>query len=435
MIQGVSIDSRTLQPGDLFVAIVGERYNAHTYLPQAMAAGAVGALLSQEVEVRVPEDFFLMEVPDTTRALGEMAAWYRRQFHIPVVAITGSAGKTTTKDMVAAIFGQEYNCKKNEGNLNNEYGLPLTLLDLNPDHEILITELGMRNLGEIAALAQMAKPHIGIITNVGPTHLETLKGIENVARGKEELARAIPQEGYLILNGDDTRVRRMAKASLAKTIFFGIEGMDLDIKAHHIVDRGLDGVEFSLDPEGNQSYHLPIPGRYNLYNALGALAAGKIFEIPYPVMKRGLAQFQPSPLRMERRELPGGITLMNDTYNANPLSMKMALQALLQMKGSRHIAVLGDMLELGEESEKAHHQLGQLVVELGIHILLTTGPGGEQMASGALAAGMEGSTVHHFPEKEELAFMLQKILRPGDVVLLKASRGLALEEILQMAGE
>lgn len=433
-IHGVSIDSRSLHQGDLFVAIVGERYDAHTFLSQAAASGAAGAIVSQEVEVPA-SGFFLILVRDTTRALGEMGAWHRDKFSIPVIAVTGSMGKTTTKDMVAAVLEEKLSCKKNKGNLNNEYGLPLTLLELMSFHEALVVEMGMRNRGEIAALAKLAKPQIGIITNVGPTHLETLKTVENVARGKQELAQALPENGYLILNGDDLRVRQMAQESKAQSIFFGIDGAHLDLKAHQIADRGFHGVEFSLAHNKSYRYHLPLPGRYNIYNALAALAVGQIFQLEEKSMQQGLAKFQPSPLRMQKRKLPGGITLINDTYNANPLSMEMALKALLQMKGSRHIAVLGDMLELGEMSSKAHHRLGKIVQELGIHLLLTTGVGGEEIAKGAVEAGMEQEQVIYCQRKNDLSSLLQTILRRDDVVLLKASRGLALEEILSMDWE
>lgn len=428
-IRGISIDTRTLDEGDLFVAIEGEHYDAHSFLSQAFSAGAVGAIISKEMVGEIPPGTFLFQVEDTTKALGELAAWYRERFSIPVVAITGSAGKTTTKDMIAAILGERYICRKNTGNLNNEYGLPLTLLSLQKRDEVLITEMGMRDLHEIEHLARIAKPQIGVITNVGPTHLETLGSIENVARGKGELAQALPQEGHLILNGDDPRVRRMAEMSRAKVHFFGLEGRDLDVKALNRKNLGLKGMEFSLSGD-DTLYHLPLPGEHNLYNALASIAVGRIFQVTPSEIQAGLKRFKPSPLRMEIKRLSGGITLINDTYNANPLSMEMLLTTLTETEASRRVAILGDMLELGEVSEREHRDLGKTVYTLGIDLLFTTGKEGWHIAEGAREAGMDRERVFYHSQKNHLLLSLKENLSRGDLVLLKASRGVALEELI-----
>lgn len=428
-VSGVSIDTRTLKRGDLFVAIKGEHYDAHMFLQKASHRGAVGALISQEVEVEVPEDFFLIKVSDTTKALGDLASSYRESFELPVVAITGSAGKTTTKDMIASILSKRFVCRKNSGNLNNEFGLPLTLLSLEERDEVLITEMGMRNLKEIQSLAEIASPQIGVITNVGPTHLETLGSIENVAKGKEELALAIPDDGHLILNGDDPYVSSMARESRARRLLFGIHGSQFDIQCSHRRDLGLDGIEFSIDGD-DTLYHLQLPGTHNLYNALAAMAVAKVFQLSSEEIQEGLKDFQPSPLRMEIKKLVGGITLINDTYNANPLSMERALETLSKIEGSRRVAILGDMLELGEIGVQEHHHLGRRVFEMGIHLLITTGTLGQQIAEGALESGMDRERVYYCPEREGLFTSVQRILTKGDVVLLKASRGVALEDLI-----
>lgn len=426
---GVSIDTRTLKKGDLFVAIRGERYDAHSFAHKAAAAGAAGALISEEIGEELPEDFFLIRAADTTRALGDLASAYRRRFDVPVVAITGSAGKTTTKDIIASILGERFICKKSVGNLNNEFGLPLTLLALKERDEVLVVEMGMRHRKEIEALTKMALPHIGVITNVGPTHLETLGSVENVAKGKEELALAIPSKGHLILNGDDPYVRSMAQESKANRILFGIHSPHLDVQCAHQKDLGLRGAEFSLADE-DALYHFPLPGAHNLYNALAAIAVARVFQLTPEEIQAGLYGFKPSPLRMEIKKLQGGITLMNDTYNANPLSMEKALETLSKIEAKRRIAILGDMLELGSTAAEEHERLGRAVYEMGMDLLFATGAMGQKIVYGAIEAGMDTKRALYCHKREDLIRSVKNHLTKGDVALLKASRGVALEELI-----
>ena len=425
---GVSIDTRTIEKGQLFFAIIGERYDAHQFLPQAWEQGAGGAVVEEGYPAsQIPPKGFLIRVDDTTLALGELASYYLNSFELQVVAITGSVGKTTTKDMVASVLGERYSLLKTDENYNNQYGLPLTIFQLESHHQLLVLEMGMSGLGEITYLCRIASPQLGIITNVGPTHLEELETVENVARGKAELAEALPEKGALFLNGDDPLVRKMSKKSRATSFFYGLEEEQLDYRARSIASSDSGGTVFTFQGE---EFFLPLPGRHNLYNALAALGLGSWMGMEKGEMAAGLKSFQPSSLRMNFLHLDRGVRIINDTYNASPLSMRAALETLQQTPALRRIAVLGDMLELGLEEEKEHLQLGALVYEMGIDLLFSVGELGALITEGARAEGMPSSSLCYQPSLEDLAAQLTDLLQEGDLVLFKASRGIRLEQVV-----
>ncbi|PLX89413.1 MAG: UDP-N-acetylmuramoyl-tripeptide--D-alanyl-D-alanine ligase [Desulfuromonas sp.] len=360
-IEGVSTDSRTLQPGELFVPLRGERFDGHAYLSQAVAHGAV-ACLSEEIVggLAVP----VVQVEDSLKALGDLAGFVRRSLAGPLIAITGSSGKTTSKEMLSSILGRTSPGLKSEGNFNNLIGVPLSLFRLQPEHQWAVIEMGMSRRGEIARLAQIAKPQIGIITNVGAAHLEKLGGLSAVAMAKGELFIHLPADGTAVINADDPMVRQLPVANGVRKISFGT-GADAEVRATDIeAENG--SVRFVLCLEQQKiAVRLPIPGRHNVSNALAAAAVANVIGIPSGEIVAGLEEFRPCPGRMELIELPGDIVLLDDTYNANPLSVRAALGALHDLgRPGQRIAVLGDMLELGALAHELHEEIGQVAAGL-----------------------------------------------------------------------
>jgi UDP-N-acetylmuramoyl-tripeptide--D-alanyl-D-alanine ligase len=424
-VSGVSTDSRTLRPGDLFVALRGERFDGHSFLARAVEGGAA-ACLSEEVVAGLPVP--VVHVSDTLHALGELAAARRREFAGPVVAVTGSSGKTSTKEMLAAILALTGPGLKTEGNFNNLIGLPLTLFRLEPDHRWAVLEMGMSARGEIARLAQIAAPDIGIITNVGPAHLETLHGLDGVARAKGELFAALPAGGTAVINADDERVAGIPVANGVRRLLFGF-GAAAEVRAEAVAAAGASVSFRLLLPEGAWPVTLPVAGRHNVANALAAAAAATALGVLGEVIARGLGSFRPASGRMEVVSLADGTVLVEDSYNANPLSVRAALAALDEMGGEgRRIAVLGDMLELGEAAAGLHREVGAAAARH-VDLLLLLGPLASETAAGAREAGMAAEAVTVVASHEEAAERLRQLLRPGDRVLVKGSRGMRMEKV------
>lgn len=428
-ISSISTDTRKMRQGDMFIALSGDRHDGHDFIPRAVAKKASAFIVSRE-DVKVPSSLPVILVRDTTKALQELARFHRKRFtDLKVIAITGSAGKTTTKDMLAGILTGEYTVLKTAGNFNNHIGVPLTLLELEGNEDFAVLELGMSSIGEIRLLSRISIPDIGIITNVGPSHLEELGDVENVARGKRELVEELPPEGIAVLNYDNKYVRRMAAHFPGKVIYYGFN-LDADIAVSEIKERE-KGSRFWLDYEGGEvELFLTKPGRHNVYNALAALAAAREFDIGWAQIQDGLNRVEYSDLRMDMSEA-GGIKIINDTYNANPLSVRAALNVLSGTGTDRKIAVLGDMLELGDFAEEAHLEAGRYAVEQGLDYLISVGELGRLIARGAEKAGLKKERVFTASNNQEAVEFLQEIISAGDAVLVKGSRGMKMEKIVE----
>ncbi|ORJ62463.1 UDP-N-acetylmuramoyl-tripeptide--D-alanyl-D-alanine ligase [Geothermobacter hydrogeniphilus] len=424
---GVSTDSRTIHPGELFIPLRGPNYDGHDFLVRALRNGAE-ACLSEEVigGLKVP----VIQVADTLRALGDLAAGVRRGYRGPLVAITGSTGKTTTKEMLAAILSRTAEGLKSAGNFNNLVGLPQTLLQLRPDHAWAVVEMGMSARGEIARLAEIAAPNIGLITNVGPAHLETLHGLDGVARAKGELFAALQAGTTAVINADDPHVAAIPVANGVRRLLFGLSGQ-AEVRAEEIVARGRQ-VRFNLHLRGEiLPVVLPVAGSCNVLNALAAAATAVALDVPAAEIVAGLQSYRPLDGRMEAVTLDNGVVLLKDYYNANPLSMGAALEALDQLNGGgRRMAVLGDMLELGDESERLHQEVGAFAAKY-CDLLLLLGDMAEAMARGARDAGLSARRVRIAASHEEAVSCLGRALRSGDRVLIKGSRGMRMERIAE----
>ncbi|MCM2263833.1 MAG: UDP-N-acetylmuramoyl-tripeptide--D-alanyl-D-alanine ligase [Desulfuromonadales bacterium] len=424
-IHGFSTDSRTLQAGDLFIPLRGERFDGHDYLAQAVRHGAA-ASLSEEVVVGL--NIPVVQVRDTLQALGDLAQAVRQRFAGPVVGITGTSGKTTTKEMLAAIFARTGPGLKSAGNFNNLVGVPLTLFGFQPEHQWAVIEMGMSARGEIARLAQIAAPKIGIITNVGAGHLQQLGGISGVARAKGELFIHLPAGGTAVINADDPQICQLPLANGVRRLLFGMDPEAQVRAADIVVTEGVVGFTLHL-PDAQVPVQLPLPGRHNVQNALAAAAAAWVLEVPPATIAAGLAEFKPCPGRMELVECPGDLLILEDSYNANPLSMRAALDALYDLgRPGRRIAVLGDMLELGQAAHDLHHELGMLVAERA-DWLFTLGELAREIAVGAAEHGLPGERIVSADTVEELLERLRPILQPGDRLLIKGSRGMRMERV------
>lgn len=422
---GISIDSRTVGVGEAFVAIHGHRLDGHAFLADAAARGAA-CLVVHTVPDDPPANAPLVLVDDTTRALGRLAAWHRARFTVPVVAVTGSNGKTTTKEMIAAVLGTRWNVLKPEGSFNNQWGLPLTLLKLGAEHGAVALELGTNQQGEIAALAAIADPTVGVVTTVAAVHTEFLGSIDGVREEKAALVRAVKAAGVVALNADDARVASMARESIARVITYG-GAAAADVQAADIAERA-EGLQFTL---GHGGAHHPVAlafsGRHNVTNALAAAAAGVAVGLSLEDIARGLATARPMKGRCVWRSA-GDVLVLDDTYNASPSSVRAALDALIARRDRhRAIVVLGDMLELGVVAEAAHREVGQLVAALPADEFVGVGRAMALAVETARAAGM--AAAQHFSTFEDTVAHLLKRLVPGDIVLVKGSRGMRMERV------
>ncbi|MFN3477572.1 MAG: UDP-N-acetylmuramoyl-tripeptide--D-alanyl-D-alanine ligase, partial [Candidatus Methylomirabilales bacterium] len=429
LIRSFSTDTRTLKPGDLFIPLKGKRFDGHDFLPEAFAKGAIGALLDPQHPTpnlrSLAPDTVLLQVEDTLQALGEIAKRWRNKYPVPLVAVTGSNGKTTTKEMIRSILAQDRSVLASQGTFNNLVGLPLTLLALTPFHEAAVLELGMSALGEIRRLSEIARPDIGVITNIGEAHLESLGSLEGVARAKGELLSFLKGEKVAVLNLDDPYCNGLLPQVRGRLLTFGLNEK-ADLRAGRIRLRKGGGTTFVLyRGEEAVPVELPATGYHNVYNALAAAAVGCAFDLPLPRIAEGLKRTSLASMRFEKRRLASGAVLINDAYNANPTSMRAAVETFFQVKeGRRAILVLGDMLELGEASKEAHLRLGQFVARFNPDLLITVGEESEQIGEGAIASGLPAERVHPVKDRAEARACLQASLSEETWVLLKASRGM-----------
>lgn len=426
-VTSVCTDTRALEEGCLFVALKGERFNGNAFALQAAAQGAA-ALLCEAAPAGA--DIPVIVVEDTGDALLKLAGYYRAQFDFPVVGVTGSVGKTTTKEMTAAVLSQQYNTLKTEGNFNNQIGLPKMLFRLQKETEAAVLEMGMDHAGQIERLSRAAAPTLSIITNIGVSHIEHFGSQEGILQAKLEILKGMSPEAPVILNGDDRLLRAAAGETHNPVLLVGIDTPGCDLQAEHIVQKE-DGISFAVSVQAlgiSVPIWLPVIGRHHVYDALFAFAAGSLLQIPFDRIARGLASYAPVGMR-QRVVRAGGITVIEDCYNASPDSVKASLAALAAMPcEGRRVAVLGDMLELGDYAAAAHAECGEAAAKAGLDLLLAYG---ENARGYVRAAAGKGLRAEHFTEKQALAQRLNEWLRPGDIALFKASRGMRLEEALE----
>lgn len=433
-VQSVTVDSREAGPGALFVALTGIHTDGHRFVLDAARRGAAAALVQQNAVSSAPIP--LVGVNDTQRALEELAAWFRQGFSCPVVGVTGSTGKTTVKEMTAAALGAEAPVLSTRGNYNTEIGLPLTLFSLEEEHRAVVLEMAMRAPGQIRRLAQIARPQVGLITQIGVTHLEKLGSRDAIARAKGELLEELTSHGTAVLWRDDPYFPLLASRTRASVISFGWQA-NADLKPRE-VSSVPGALEFIADtPWGEQRLHLTALGKHNVMNALAALAAGGALGWSLESMARGLGNYRPPQQRLQLKKGLSGSVIVDDTYNANPDSAARGLDALMETRGEgRAVAVLGDMLELGAESGRRHYEIGSYAADLGIDCLLVLGDYREQLAEGARERGIPEQRILVLESRSQAIAALKELLGPGDVCLIKASRGLALEKVVQaLTGE
>lgn len=441
-VRGCILDSRLARGGEMFFALPGERVDGHEYINAAWEKGAAlviaeeGYFKKRGQIPRAPEGKALLLVNSGQEALQELARFWRIELGAKVVAVTGSNGKTTTKDMIAAVLAQRFHVYRSKENHNNELGLPLTILNTPPETEILILEMGMRGLGEIKALCDIGKPDVGVITNIGTTHLELLLTQERIAQAKWELIDALPLEGAAILNAEDEQSVRKASSDSHVKLFYGLsEGLiSSDIRGSQLAPKGALGTEFQVNyREQNEDAFLPLPGRHNVLDALAALAVGTVFNVSLAEGCKGLRELELSKMRLELRPGISETTLISDVYNANPVSMQASLRILRERAmGNKTIAILGEMYELGSSAVSGHREVGQTVAELGIGALITVGKLAQDIAYGARMAGYPTNQIYMLETREEAVSIARDLLTdcgPGTWVLIKGSRGMRMEEI------
>jgi UDP-N-acetylmuramoyl-tripeptide--D-alanyl-D-alanine ligase len=433
-VSSVTVDSRNVGPGSLFVALPGERVDGADFVAEAFGKGAVAAIVSEAGAAKVPAGStaagVLLVVRDPVEALGDLAQAHRRRLrHIPLVAVTGSSGKTSTKEMLFGLLSRGRKVLRNVGNRNNLIGMPLALLELTESHDVAVIEMGTNRPGEIARLADIAAPDLAIVTNVAPAHLEGLGNMEGVAREKGDLFRALPENGTAIVNATDLRVVREAGRCRARRVYFGVP---LNEFSGRILSMGDDGMEIAVrTPSGEFTSRLRATGEHQLMNALAATAAAYALGLRPDELAGGFEAYEPAPGRFRPVPLRDGGLLLDDCYNANPASMEAALRNMATLAaGRRTVAVLADMLELGDAAATAHLRIGHLAAGLDVAMLVAFGPYARLIAQGAIEGGMNPARIVHAETRERLLSAVDETVEPGDVVLVKGSRGMRLDEIV-----
>ena len=425
------IDTRKIQENDIHVGLINEGKNGGEYFEDAFAKGAIGCIL-QDIEIteEVKEkykDKFIIKVDDTLKALQEIAEYKRKFYDIPVIAITGSVGKTSTKDMVASVVSQKYKTLKTAGNYNNHIGVPLTILSLK-DHEAVVVEMGMNHLGELSLLTNIAKPTIAVITNVGTAHIGILGSRENILKAKLEIIEGLQENGKLIINNDNDLLNKWNEENnIVDTVTFGIEN-ESDFMAENIIDRE-DGSTYDLKGE-NEEIEVPVGGRHFVLNSLCGIAVGKTLGISLDKIKEGIKNFELTKKRMDISKIEGNITIINDCYNANYDSMKAAIEYLGKIQNSRRIAVLGDMLELGDFSKELHEKVGIEVAKNNIDMLVVVGTEAKYIKSKAIEQGFESDKIIECDTNEDAVRKISNIMKENDYILFKASNGMHFDEII-----
>jgi len=435
-IRRVVTDSRLVRKGDLFIAFQGERVDAHAFVPKVFAQGATCAIVQEGYQLppmrKGGNTPMLIGVRDTLEAFQRLATHYRNRFPIPVIAITGSNGKTTTKEMVAHVVAQRWKTLKTEGNLNNRIGVPQTLFQLAPRHQAAVIEMGVDQQGQTTRLCEIARPTIGVITNIGPDHLEFFGSMEGSAQAKAELLDHLPQDGAVILNADDDYFDYLASRAQCRVVAFGASPK-AGVRAANVRTDEKGGTVFGLILPGKTrqtEVRIRTQGQHNISNALAAAAVGHALGLSGTAIAEGLAKFRPAAMRSQI-SVSHGVRIINDCYNANPASMKAAIQLLAELgRGKRSIAALGDMLELGVDTKRMHREVGAFLAGQEIGHLLACGGLGRELAEGARQAGMPADRITEHADAQAAATAVARMVRQGDVVLVKASRGMRMEQVV-----
>ncbi|MDD6483749.1 MAG: UDP-N-acetylmuramoyl-tripeptide--D-alanyl-D-alanine ligase [Clostridiales bacterium] len=428
IISGISTNSREIKEGMLFVPLIGEKFDGHKFMDSAIENGAAAVLSSEDI----PSGAAVIRVKDTLKAFGDIAAFYKKKYRIPTVAITGSVGKTTTKDMIYAAMSAGYNTIKTPNNFNNEIGVPMTVLSQEAEHEAAVVEMGMNHFGELSRLAGIVKPDAAVITNIGMSHIENLGSREGIFRAKMEITEGFGPDNTLIVNGDDEFLSKTKGTGAYRVIYYGIENEQNDVRARDIKSNGLGGVEFTAQA-GGKDYRVKVtqPGVHNVYNALAAICVAMVFSIPVEDAVKNIGECEYTAQRLEVEEHKG-IEIINDCYNASPDSVRAALSIVPYSLKARRAAVLGDMLEMGDYADKAHYEIGRFAADK-LDLLITAGKSSRETARGAKEGGL--CEVYSFDTTEEAAEFAKGKICPDTCVLVKASHGMHFEKIVEKIKE
>lgn len=423
-----NFDSRSTAAGELFFALKASR-DGHEYISHAHRMGAAGAVVSEPVTAP-DKDFALIRVEDTLRALQDLGSSVLSDYSVKVIGITGSVGKTSTRAYTSAVLGTRFKILESEKNFNNHIGVPITLLRLDDSHELAVLEMGMNSPGEIRRLTEIAPPDCAVITNIQPVHLEFFNSLDEIALAKKEILEGLRPGGTAVLNGDDARVRKIAEGLQGEALYFG-SFPGCRIRISEVTGRGLEGMDATLN-YGEEATNLWLPFLYRscIHNFLAAAAVGFVFGIPLEAVRNTGERLQPLPMRGQLIRIPGGLDIVDDSYNSNPAALSSALESLSTVPAGRHVAVLGDMLELGQEEERFHIEAGELVHSLGWDCLVTVGPLSRFMAKGALDAGMDKSRIFSFEDAEAVCREAATLFHTGDLLLVKGSRGIGMDKIV-----
>lgn len=425
-VSSVVIDSRKIEKDSLFIALKGARSDGHSFIPKAIADGALCAVSEQDLG---SQTFPYILVSSCAQALKDIAEHYRKSLSIRVIGISGSVGKTSTKEMIASVLGQKYKVLKTEGNFNNEIGLPLTVLRIREEHEAAVLEMGISDFGEMSRLAKVARPDICVITNIGCAHLENLKSRDGILKAKTEMFAYMNPNGVILFNGDDDKLRSFSPENGIQPIYFGLDE-SLSFHAGETEDLGLDGTRAVLvTPRSCFTAHIPIPGKHMIYNALAGTAAGYALGMNDEEIRSGIEALVPLAGRNNLIKTKS-LSIIDDCYNANPASMKSSLDVLAKAQG-RTVAILGDMFELGSQKESMHYEIGQYAAKTGVQVLICIGELAGQIAEGAAQAQRETIEIYHYATKSEFFSNLENILKPQDTILVKASHGMEFPEVVK----
>ncbi len=424
--ENFSRNTKEVKQGDIYIGFKGEIYDGGVFYEEAFSNGAKGCIINEieGLKLKKVENKFIIQVEDTVKAIGQIARYKREKYNIPVIAVTGSVGKTSTKDIIASVVSQKYKTLKTQANLNNHIGMPLTILSLK-DHEALVVEMGMNHFGELSYLTNIAKPTIAVITNVGTAHIGNLGSRENILKAKLEILEGLPKDGVVIINNDNDLLHKwQLENKKYNVITYGINNNSKYVAKE--IKYTTTGSEYQLN--GKESIKVPVVGEAFVYNSLAAISVGELLNIPIEKIQVGIKNFELTKMRLDVQKSSKGYTIINDCYNANYDSMKSAIEYLNSSKGNRKIAVLGDMLELGEFSQELHKKVGEEVAKNKIDILITVGKEANNIAETAKKNGI--NTTYMFENNQKAITKLKEILEPKDVVLVKASNSMNFKEIV-----